>query len=179
MTPSIVDSLSAIGIKLKVRELDTGTCYTTIQTVKALIPISACPGWGKDYADPSTFAVLFDSSGISCEGQINYSELGMSADQAKECEVEDAYNKVKDELPNVDEAIATCTALAGDDRTACWVQFDKDLMTDQVPWVPYLWSTNFTVVQPTVTKYVYDQFSTTISWCHIAVNNGIDPESLA
>jgi ABC-type transport system substrate-binding protein len=181
MTPSIVSSLAAIGLKLKVRELDTGTCYTTIQTVKALIPISACPGWGKDYADPSTFAVLFDSSGISCEGQVDYSELGMTADAAKECgdNVLAAYNKVKDEVPNADAEIARCNGLSGDDRTACWIQLDKDLMTKYVPWVPYLWSTNFTVVAPTVTKYVYDQFSTTISWCHIAVNNNINPESLS
>jgi len=181
MTPSIVDSLSSIGVKLKVRELDTGTCYTTIQTVKALIPISACPGWGKDYADPSTFAVLFDSSGISCEGQIDYSELGMTTAKAKECgdNVLAAYNKVKDEVPNADADIAKCNALSGDDRTNCWIQFDKDLMTKYIPWVPYLWANNFTIVNPSVTEYTFDQFSGTISWCHIAVNNGIDdPTSL-
>jgi peptide/nickel transport system substrate-binding protein len=181
MTPSIQDSLSAIGITLKVRELDTGTCYTTIQTVKNLVPISACPGWGKDYADPSTFAVLFDSSGINCEGQINYSEFGMSEAKAKECgpNVVAAYNKVKDEVPNVDSDIAKCNALSGDDRTNCWIQFDKDLMTKSIPWVPYLWGNNFTVISPTVTEYTFDQFSGTISWCHIAVNNGIDdPTSL-
>jgi len=179
MTPSIQDALSSIGISLKVRELDTGTCYTTIQTVKNLVPMSACPGWGKDYADPSTFAVLFDSSGISCEGQINYSELGMTKEQAAECEVTDAYNKVKDEIPNADADIAKCNALSGDDRTNCWIQFDKDLMTKYIPWVPYLWANAFTVVQPTVTKYEFDQFAGTISFCHITVDNGVtDPTSL-
>ncbi len=178
MTPSIVDSLSSIGISLKVRELDSSTCYTTIQTVKNLVPISACPGWGKDYADPSTFAVLFDSSGISCEGQIDYSEMGMDDAKAEECGVKAEFDKVKDSIPNADADIARCNALTGDDRTSCWIQLDKDLMTKYIPWVPYLWSTNFTVVGPSVTTYVYDQFSTTISWCHIAVNNNIDPESL-
>jgi ABC-type transport system substrate-binding protein len=180
LTATIQENLAAIGIKLKVRELDVSTCFTTLQTVKALIPISACPGWGKDYADPSTFAVLFDSSGISCEGQVDYSELGMTDAKAAECgaNVKAAYDKVKDEVPNADAEIARCNGLSGDDRTACWIQLDKDLMTKYVPWAPYLWSTNFTVVSPTVTKYVYDQFSTTISWCHIAVNNNIKPESL-
>jgi len=179
MTPSIVDSLSSIGIQLKVRELDTGTCYTTIQTVKNLVPMSACPGWGKDYADPSTFAVLFDSSGISCEGQINYSEMGMDIDKAKECGVDAEFNKVKGTIPNADEDIAKCNALSGDDRTACWVQFDKDLMTTYIPWVPYLWANAFTIVQPTVTKYEFDQFAGTISFCHITVDNDVtDPESL-
>jgi len=179
MTPAIVDSLSGIGMTLKVRELDTGTCYTTIQTVKNLIPMSACPGWGKDYADPSTFAVLFDSSGISCEGQINYSELGMDAAKAKECDVTAEFNKVKSEVPSADADIAKCNALSGDDRTACWIQFDKDLMTKYIPWVPYLWANAFTVTSPTVTKYEFDQFAGTISFCHITVNNGIDdPTSL-
>jgi peptide/nickel transport system substrate-binding protein len=181
MTPEIQNDLASIGISLKVRELDTGTCYTTIQTVKNLVPISSCPGWGKDYADPSTFAVLFDSSGINCEGQINYSELGMTEAKAKECgpDVVAAYNQFKDENPNVDSEIAKCNALSGDDRTNCWIQFDKDLMTKVIPWVPYLWGNNFTVISPTVTEYTFDQFSGTISWCHIAVNNGIDdPTSL-
>jgi len=180
MTPAIVDSLSGIGMTLKVRELDTGTCYTTIQTVKNVIPMSACPGWGKDYADPSTFAVLFDSSGISCEGQINYSELGMDAAKAKECGVTAQYNAVKDEVPNADADIAKCNALSGDDRTNCWIQFDKDLMTKYIPWVPYLWANAFTDISPTVTEYTFDQFAGAISWCHIAVNNGIDdPTSLS
>jgi peptide/nickel transport system substrate-binding protein len=182
MTPSIVDSLSSIGISLKVRELDTGTCYTTIQTVNNLVPMSACPGWGKDYADPSTFAVLFDSSGISCEGQINYSELGMDAAAAKECgaNVAEALKNVKDPVPNADADIAKCNALSGDDRTNCWIQFDKDLMTKYVPWVPYLWANAFTVVNEGVTHYEFDQFAGTISFCHISVDNGIDdPTSLS
>jgi len=178
MTPSIQDSLSAIGIELKVRELETGTAYTTIQTVKNLVPIAANAGWGKDYADPSTFAVLFDSSGISCEGQVNYSELGMNAAQAKECGVTAEYDKVKSEMLNADSDIAKCNALTGDDRTSCWIQFDKDLMTKYIPWVPYLWANVFTVISPTVVKYEFDQFSGAISWCHIAVNNDVDPNSL-
>jgi len=178
MTPSIQDSLSKIGLQLKVRELETGAAYTTIQTVKNLVPLAANAGWGKDYADPSTFAVLFDSSGISCEGQVNYAELGMNADQAKECGVTDAFNAVKGEMLNADSDIAKCNALTGDDRTQCWIQFDKDLMTKYVPWVPYLWANVFTIISPTVTKYEFDQFSGTLAWCHLAVNNKVDPESL-
>ena len=33
------------------------------------IPISPAPGWGKDYADPSTFMVLFDGRSITAERQ--------------------------------------------------------------------------------------------------------------
>jgi peptide/nickel transport system substrate-binding protein len=179
MGPTITQNLAAIGLQLKERDLDTGTCYTTIQTVNKLVPISSCPGWGKDYADPSTFAVLFHSSGISCTGQVNYSELGMDAKKAAECgaNVTAAYNQVKPVL-NADSEIDHCNTLSGTDRTDCWIQFDKDLMTKYIPWVPYLWATAITVVGKSVTHYEFDQFAGAISWCHISVDNGIDPNTL-
>jgi peptide/nickel transport system substrate-binding protein len=169
--PIIQQDLAKIGITLKLRELDTGTAYTTIQTVNKLIPIAANAGWGKDYADPSTFAVLFQSSGINCTGQINYSEVGMSADQAKECGVTDAFNKVASTLPNQDAAIANCNKQSGTARTQCWVQWDQNMMTNVVPWVPYLFATALTVTGKSVTQYQFDQFAGTISFTHVAVNN--------
>ena len=172
MTPTIQENLAAIGINLKVRELDTGTAYTTIQTVKNLVPIAANAGWGKDYADASTFAVLWDSSGINCEGQINYSEVGMTADQAKKCGVEKEWTAAGGaSIPSVDTQFDNCNKLLAQDRTNCWIDFDKNLMENVVPWVPYLWANAFTVVAPTVTHYEYDQFAGMISLCHISVNN--------
>jgi peptide/nickel transport system substrate-binding protein len=172
MTPVIQADLAKIGITLKTRELDTGTAYTTIQTVKNLVPLAANAGWGKDYADPGTFAVLFDSSGIGCTGQINYSELGMTAAQAKECGVTPEWTAAGGtSIANVDSQITACNKETGDARATCWVAFDKDLMQNVVPWVPYLWGNALTVVNKDVTKYVFDQFSGIISLCHTAVNN--------
>ena len=39
-------------------------------------------------------------------------------------------------------------------------------------------SDTITVTGPTVTKFEFDQFAGAISFCNIAVNNGIDPNSL-
>jgi peptide/nickel transport system substrate-binding protein len=172
MTPTIQENLSSIGIQLKVRELDTGTAYTTIQTVKNLVPIAANAGWGKDYADAGTFAVLFDSSGINCEGQINYSEMGMTSEQASKCGVSKEWSAAGGtSIPNVDAQFDTCNKASGQDRTNCWIDFDKNLMENAVPWVPYLWANAFTIVNKSVTHYEYDQFAGMISLCHIAVNN--------
>jgi peptide/nickel transport system substrate-binding protein len=172
ITPTIQQNHASIGINLKVRELDTGTAYTTIQTVKNLIPIAANAGWGKDYADAGTFAVLWDSSVINCEGQINYSETGMTEDQAKKCGVTKEWQAAGGtNIPNVDQQFDDCNAKLGQDRTTCWVDFDKNLMENVVPWVPYLWANAFTVVAKSVTHYEYDQFAGMISLCHIAVNN--------
>jgi len=173
MTPIVQTDLAKIGISLKPRELDTSTAYTTVATVNKLIPIGANAGWGKDYADPSTFAVLFQSSGINCSGGINYANIGMSAAQAKECGVTAQYNAAtaKGAIPNVDSEIDQCNKDSGDTRTQCWVKLDQDLMENVVPWVPYLFANAITVVNKSVTKYEFDQFSGTISLCHIAVNN--------
>ena len=59
--PSYPTLTSAI-VKVKPRELASSAAYTTIQTVKNLIPIALNAGWGKDYADPYAFVgALFDS----------------------------------------------------------------------------------------------------------------------
>ncbi|MFN2544744.1 MAG: ABC transporter substrate-binding protein [Actinomycetota bacterium] len=178
-TPIIQNNLSALGITVKPRELDTGTAYTTIQTVKNLVPIAANAGWGKDYADPFTFAdLLFGSGGILCTGQVNYSEAGMTQDQAKECGVESQWNATHPDQWSTDADIDHCEGLADQERTDCWVQYDKKMMEEVVPWVPYRWATNITVVGDSVTKYEFDQFAGAISWCHIAVDNNVDPNTI-
>jgi len=179
MTPTIQENLASIGIQVKVRELDTGTAYTTIQTVKNKIPIAANAGWGKDYADASTFAVLWDSSGINCEGQINYSEVGMTKDQATKCGVLKEWTDAGGaSIPSVDTQFDDCNAKLGDERNTCWADFDKNLMENVVPWVPYLWANAFTIVATSVTKYEYDQFAGMISLCHIAVDNTVSADSI-
>jgi len=182
MEPTIQQNLAEIGINVKMRDLDSSTAYTTIATVNKLIPIASNAGWGKDYADPSTFAVLFESNGISCSGAVNYSNVGMSEAQAKECGVLDAWNAATNNganpLPNVDAKFNECNAALGDARTTCWTEFDKNVMENVVPWVPYLWATVIGINADSVTKYEFDQFSGTVSYCHIAVNNGLDPNTV-
>jgi len=74
-------------------------------------------------------------------------------------------------VPSVDTQIDGCEGMAGQARLTCWVNFDKFMMTNFVPWVPYLWATNITITAPSVTKYQFDQFSGYISLTQIAVNN--------
>jgi peptide/nickel transport system substrate-binding protein len=185
MSPILTEDLAKIGINVKIRELDTSTAYTTIQTTDNLIPIASNAGWGKDYADPYGFDFfIFNSAGIACSGQVNYSELGMTKDQAAECgpKVLAAWNAATDNgknpLPSVDKKMDECYGLTGDDRTNCWTELDTYLMEEAVPWVPYLWATVFTVTGDSVTHWEFDQFSGALSFAHIAVNNGIDPNSV-
>ena len=178
LEPVVVSSLAKIGVQVKPRELASSAAYTTIQTVKNRIPIALNAGWGKDYADASTFAgPLFAGTSINATGNVNYSLVGITAAQAKDFGTSIPAGAT---IPNVDTDIGNCDKIPATDpsRVSCWVNFDKQVMEQVVPWVPYLWATNPTVLNPSVTHYEFDQFSGYISMTEIAVNNKIDPATL-
>jgi peptide/nickel transport system substrate-binding protein len=166
--PVLQQELDQIGIHLVIRELDPGTAYTTIQTVRNLVPI-ALHTTELAYADPEALADSLRSSGISCENQINYSEVGITRLQAGECGVLKQWKKVRDDIPNVDSRIDACRGLGGDPRSACWAEFDRYVMTDVVPWAPIRFPDTLIVTGRTVTKFEYDQAFGILSLCHVAV----------
>jgi hypothetical protein len=81
----------------------------------------------------------------------------------------------------VDADVTACEKIpaADPDRTTCWANLDKQLMEQVVPWVPYLWSNNVTILSPSVTKFEFDQSSGYISLTQIAVGNRVDPATLS
>jgi peptide/nickel transport system substrate-binding protein len=168
----VMASLEKIGIKVKPRNLASSGAYTTIQTVKNNIPIAMNAGWGKDYADAYTFAgPLFDSRGITPTGNHNYSLLGMTKEQAADLGIPYPEGVT---IPSVDADIDACQQIAldkPDDRNQCYADFDKKVMEEAVPWIPYLWANNITVTAPSVTKFEFDQFSGYLSYTQMAVNN--------
>ena len=166
MEPVIEQSLAKIGIKVKSREFEDA--YPIIQTTSKNIPISSVPGWGKDYADPSTFMVLFDSRSILPEGNVNYSLVGVTSDMKQKLGLDE--NATVDGIPSVDDKIDACNEKTEDERLTCWEDLDKELMENVVPWVPYLDATNVDVIAPDVTKYEYDQFSGDPAWAHLAID---------
>jgi hypothetical protein len=168
MEPIVVDDLAKIGIRVLPRELETSAAYQTIQTVNNDIPIALNAGWGKDYADPLTFAQpLFSGASIIPIGNVNYSLVGLTSAEASR----DGIMLPSGGVPSVDRQIDACEAMTLTPRLTCWINFDKNVMTNVVPWVPYLWANNITVTAPSVTRFAYDQFSGYISFTQIAVNN--------
>ncbi|HZD02487.1 MAG TPA: ABC transporter substrate-binding protein [Actinomycetes bacterium] len=176
--PVVVSSLAKIGIQVKPRELAASAAYTTIQTVKNQIPIALNPGWGKDYPDPYSFAVLFAKSSIIATGNTNYSLVGLTPSQAGDFGIKIPAGTT---IPSVDSDIDACQAITATDpnRVSCWVNLDRKVMEEVVPWVPYLWATQPTVVNPSVTHFEFDQFSTVVSVTEVAVNNKIDASTLS
>jgi ABC-type transport system substrate-binding protein len=185
-TPIMQESLSQIGIDLKVRELDVSTAYTTIQTMSNLVPIAINAGWGKDYASPFGFDFfLFNTAGLACEGLINYSLVGITEEQAAECgdNVLAAYNaavEANGPFASVDADMDACVSTPpGDAYNACWAALDQKLMEEIVPWVPYRWGSNNVETSDAVVRYVYDQSAGWAAYSRMAVDNGLTIEDVA
>jgi peptide/nickel transport system substrate-binding protein len=164
MVPLLEADAKKIGITLKVRSINGA--YTTIQTPAKNIPMSERPSWGKDFADPGTFfALLFDSGAIIKSGNTNYSLVGITPAIAKTVGATGNLAGV----PSVDKDINVCESKLGQDRTTCWENIDKKLMTQVVPWVPYLWPNNVFIVGPKVTHWNYDQFTDGPAYSSVSV----------
>jgi peptide/nickel transport system substrate-binding protein len=179
--PIVVSNLAKLGIQVKPRENESA--YTIIQVVKNNIPIALNAGWGKDFADAGTFATpLFGSAAIIANGNTNYSMIGVTASQAASLGVKLPPGGAP---PSVDADIAACEPLPSTTpeqltaRNNCWANFDKKVMEQVVPWVPYNWQNVLTTTAGTVTHWEFDQFASIPSFTQIAVNNKINASTLS
>jgi peptide/nickel transport system substrate-binding protein len=164
MSPIIQSDLAKIGITVKVRAINGA--YPTIQTPAKNIPFSDRSSWGKDYADPYTFfAELFDGRTIIKSGNTNYALVGITPAIAAKVGAKGNVSNV----PSVNSDIDACSGKLGQDRTNCWEGVDKKLMTQVVPWVPYLWPNNVFIVAPNVTHWNYDQFTDGPAYSSVSV----------
>jgi peptide/nickel transport system substrate-binding protein len=164
MVPVLEADARKIGMSFKVHSINGA--YPTLQTPSKNVAISERPGWGKDYADALTFFTpLFDGRTIIPNGNTNYSLVGITPSTAKKVGVKGNVNGV----PSVDKQLDRCNALAGQPRLVCYENLDKYLMTQVVPWVPYMWSYVTRITSKNVTKYGFDQFATTPAYAHMAV----------
>jgi ABC-type transport system substrate-binding protein len=172
MVSTIQQDAAKIGITFTVRTVNGA--YPTIQTVAKNVPISERPGWGKDYADAVTFfSPLFDGRSIIPTGNTNYSLLGITPSQCKTLKVTGdctPFNaKTGVGVPSINTQLDKCSALIDPARTSCYEALDKNLTTNVVPWVPWMWSKVTRITSNNVTHYQFDQFSTTPAYSMISV----------
>ena len=130
------------------------------------IPIAERPGWGKDYADALTFfSPLFDGRTIIPAGNTNYSLVGITPATAKKVGVKGNLKNV----PSVNEDLDQLRDAHRSAAPTCYENLDKKLMTDVVPWVPYLWSSATHIAGRTSRKWDFDQFGGSPGYGHVAV----------
>jgi peptide/nickel transport system substrate-binding protein len=164
MLPVIQANARKIGITFDVHTIKGA--YPTLQTPSKNVPIGERPGWGKDYADALTFFTpLFDGRNIIPNGNTNYSLVGITPAQCKTLKVTGNCQNI----PSINSQLDKCSALIGQPRLTCYEKLDRFLMTDVVPWVPYLWSFATHITAPNVTKWAFDQFGGGVGYGHVAV----------
>jgi peptide/nickel transport system substrate-binding protein len=161
----IEQSAKKIGITFAARQVEGA--YPTVSTVGKNIPFTSRTGWGKDYPDAYTFfSPLFDGRTIIPTGNVNYSLVGITPSQCKTMKVKGNCTGV----PSINADLDRCAALVGQAHIACYAALDRKVMTQIVPWVPYLWQIVTRMSSKDVTNYDFDQFSGTPAWSRMAVN---------
>ena len=166
MLPVIQSSAAKIGITFKVRSVNGA--YPVIQTVANNTPISARPRWGKDFADPVTFfEPLFYGANIIPAGNTNYSLTGLTPAQAAAMKVTGSTANV----PSIDKGIVKCAAKTGGPRVACYAALDRQLTTQVVPWIPYLWRDQLNVLGPDVATWSFDQSACLAGFGHVSLKS--------
>jgi peptide/nickel transport system substrate-binding protein len=164
MLPVIEADAAKIGISFTVRVINGS--YSALNTPAKNIPIGTRPGWGKDYADPLTFFTpLFDGRTIISSGNTNYSLIGITKAQAKKLGVKGDVSHI----PSVNADLDRCSKLLAQARLTCYENLDKKLMTQVVPWIPYLWATTIHITSDKVSKWDFDQFGGSTAYAHVAV----------
>jgi peptide/nickel transport system substrate-binding protein len=162
----IAASLEKIGIGVEQRTVNNPS--TPLSNPKSEVALSGSRGWSKDYADPSTYFVLFLGRLINPPGPTPNAELvGLTPEKAS------AYGipYPTDGIESIDADYDACLALSdAAERQTCWEALDKRLTEEIVPIVPWLWRTQTIVIGPAVTQWDFDQFSGGQAWAHVAVD---------
>jgi peptide/nickel transport system substrate-binding protein len=160
------DNAASIGIELDIRSGDRYEfMYAKCQDPAAKVAFCPSPGWFKDYSDAVTFGEpLFQSTGI---GSSNYSLVGASPEL-----LADAGYEVT-EVPSADDKIEECKAIPpGDERIQCWVELDRLITEEIVPWIPWLFDNDVDIAGERIVNYTYDQSSGLMSLDHVSLEGG-------
>ena len=171
MAPIVEQSAARIGLSVTTREVSRSTRESLGGTVARQVPFSSGTGWGKDFADPSTFAVLWDGREIIPVGNVNQSLVGLTRDHAATLGVP----LPPEGVPSVDADIDRCQPLFGRERTDCWMAFDKKVMEEVVPEVPFIEETAVDLIGPDVARYQYDENSSEAALAHAALDSSAVP----
>jgi ABC-type transport system substrate-binding protein len=161
----IREALADLGIGLTFQTKPSNPFYGSLDPANR-IPIGIAYAWGYDYPEGGGwFQALFHSSAL--EGSnTNTSLLGASPAQLERW----GYDVTR--VPSVDDRIDVCLQRRGVARPQCWAELDQYLMTEVVPWVPYMITESATVVSERVVAYSVDQSSVEPALDRIALAPG-------
>jgi hypothetical protein len=151
--------LSQIGILFDA-DPDPKTCVPDVVDRPQFDPSAHVPitsdGWFSDYPDAAQFIQqLFSLTGEGTSPTAlpvyYFSMVGASPAQLR------AWGYSVDHVPSIDDRIDRCAVLTSSARIECWARLDQYLMSEIVPWVPYMEPLGTWVVSSRVASFAVDE----------------------
>jgi peptide/nickel transport system substrate-binding protein len=166
----IRDALADLGIELTL-EIVSDRFYRLVDDPSEHNQMIIAWGWITDYPEGTGwFLSLFDVSGLYPRGggccHTNTSLLGASPQQLSK------WGYEVTSVPSVDDRFDACQQRRGVARTQCWAEYDQYLMSEIVPWVPYMFMEQTVVVSERVVEYSVDAFTSMPALDQIALAPG-------
>jgi peptide/nickel transport system substrate-binding protein len=148
---AIRGDLARIGIDLDLQPKPVEAFFNGIYDPARRAAMGIGHAWATDMpVGTGWFPPLFASDTL---GSTNASLLGASPSQLRRW----GYGVTS--VPNMDDRLQGCLAETGEAQTACWAQLDQYMMSEVVPWVPYVTLAHAQVVSERVVAYSFDQFA--------------------
>jgi peptide/nickel transport system substrate-binding protein len=162
----LADDVRAIGLVLRVKEMDYDHFYGAVGDPRQRVPIGIGVNWAKDYPNGSTFFVQFHGGDLVSKDNPNNSLVGATDGQLE------GWGYPTRSVPNVDARIDECQGLLGGAQEQCWAQLDQTLMQVVVPFVPLLSFQVQRIVSARVINMSFDQFASMPALDQIALEPG-------
>ncbi len=145
--------LRELGIVADIRLYGPGEFFPAIADPSHHIALAVGAGWGYDFPSGSQFfAPLFASTQLAPTGA-NFALVGATPGELRR------WGYATPSVPNVDERLAACERLLGEEQSGCWAELDKYLMEQVVPMVPISFESHVELVPRRVVSYSVDQFT--------------------
>ncbi len=157
----IEDGLKNLGITLDVKYVGYYAMYDQCEDPNNHVAFCPTFAWARDYPDAYTFAPpLF---GVEFLEGTNAGLVGASPAQLKK------WGYATTEVPSAEERMRECEVLEGTPRVTCYAAFDRYLMEEVVPWVPFGFSNWIDIVSERLQNYHVDTWADMMSLDHVAV----------
>ena len=163
MQAALIQSLAQIGINIVPREF--GNPYAIFGDVSKNIPANIGVPLSADYPDPMGWFDILEGSGISAQGNFNWSLLGLLPAQAKQLGIKGSVKGV----PSLDSSINACNVMNGSARVSCFANVDRDTTGVIASWVPLFKDVTVTAISPQVGSFEFDQAQGFPSLAHVAL----------
>jgi ABC-type transport system substrate-binding protein len=156
----IARDLRAIGLEVDVVRLTADKLFSRIFDPRTRTPLALTLGIGGSLTAPSFFEPLLTRSGI---GNFNHALIGATAAQLR------GWGYAITSVPSVEDRVGQCDSLIGAAAAHCWASLDQYLMEKVVPFAPFSFGTDLTIVSPRVVAFSFDQFADLPALDRIAV----------